>query len=96
MSKAFHSVVVLDGSASGRNDAVVLGVKAGVAVANGTNPTVSVAFAEPIPGNYAVAVSCNENFPAFVTAKTAAGFTVTVEGTVSGGACTIDVIVVAA
>lgn len=97
MAIAKHVINVLD-PAEGVDffDRVILAHKVGLAITNGTNPTLAVTFTDGLPQNYSVFVACNQSLVPFITAKTSTGFTVNLTGTASGGTCTIDVLVVAA
>lgn len=89
-----HNVEHVDGSAPLRTDRLIIGVQANVSVTTpGTNAATAVSFAaESLPvdasGNalYGVLVTPNQNAVPIVSAKTANGFTVTLEGTTSAGA----------
>jgi len=89
-----HTAMVLDGSTGTFTDRTIVGVQAGVVSATGVDQVTAVTFAEQLPATYAVFVTPNQNLVPFVTAKTSAGFNVTLKGTGTSGV-TFDVLVLA-
>ena len=96
MSIPVHTVQVLDPQPGNDfYDRVIVAQKVGVAVTNGTNPTLAVTFSEGLPQVNGVWVSVNTaSLTYFITAKTASGFTINFTGTASS--TTADILVVAA
>lgn len=95
---------VLDGSIGGPfSDRMIVGQQLGVAnlIGGGAGAAVvtAVAFSEPLPAAYQVIVSVGQDATAFVSAKTATGFNVTLEPRLAANtlaAGTFDVLVIAA
>lgn len=102
MARNIHTIKVPDGALPSLEDRVVVGVLSNVANAagGGAGEAVSVAvggFAD-LPANYAVLVSPGQDATWFVSAKSAAGFTVTLNPRLAAGtlaAGSFDVVVVA-
>lgn len=91
-----HTVHVLDGSSLNFTDKVFLGQQFSIAYTATANATYNISFTDPLPPNYSVFValsSASSGGPPFITAKTAAGFTITIPGTPTAGV--MDVLVVA-
>jgi hypothetical protein len=98
-----HTVSVLDPSTGGDSRAVIMAQRIGVANVIGGGAGLSVvtpvAFPEGLPANYQVFVTASQDAVGFVTAKTAAGFSVTLfprlaANTLAAG--TFDVLIIAA
>jgi len=89
-----HTMQVVDGSSATFTDRTIVGVLTGVVGTTGVNQTTAVTFSESLPASYAVFITPNQNLVPFVTAKTSAGFTVTLQGT-ANSSTTFDVLVIA-
>lgn len=81
MSQVVHSVEVLDTSSLSNQDRLVLGNFPDIPTVAGSGAGTAVVktftFAKPISSKYSVFVQSNQDATAKVTAKTSAGFTVT-------------------
>ena len=80
MAIDIHTVSLLPGTTLARTDRLILGALSGVASAAGGSAgaavTVPVSFPGSLPANYAVIVTASQDATAYVTAKTASGFSV--------------------
>src|ERR1039457_7087655 len=78
--QAIHTLKRIDGSAAALSDQVVIGVlpqvsnTAGVGAGNSVSTVVT--FSKELPANYGVFITTNQNADAYVTSRTATGFTV--------------------
>jgi len=79
--KFIHTVGIAGGSTNAKQDQLVAAIKGNVANVVGAGAglpvTTAVLFAEELPAGYAVQVTPNQDATAFVTLKTAKGFSVT-------------------
>lgn len=107
MSLDVHSVSLLGGSSVSMNDRLRVGLYPNVATAAGGGAGAAVTLtvnATLIPGlslpaNYEVHVTPNQDAVAYVTAKTAEGFTVTLNPRLAANtlaAGTVDILVIGA
>jgi hypothetical protein len=92
-----HDIDLVDGSTAAFTDRLIVAVKNGLAIPNGSaTQSLAVTFLEGLPATYAVFVTVNgavaTAFTTYITAKTSAGFTVNCVGTTSS--TTVDVLVI--
>lgn len=99
--QAIHTIEVGDGSNQSQSDRLKVVLK--LAVANligggaGQTVTVAVVFAETMPANYAVFADPGQDAVCFVTARTAAGFTLNINPRLAANtlaAGTVNILVV--
>lgn len=92
-----NHISVLDGGSQGFTDRVIMGQSLAVAFAASAGQVIPIVFADALPANYQVIITPSAALggqPAFVTAKTSLGFSITIPGT-PAGAGTLDILVIA-